>query len=326
MTGPHDLRWGLAASLVALLVLLGFAFLHDPFGTQRTLTTRFDNVENIASGVPVTFAGLPVGEVSGVRLEPASRTFAVALSVRRDWQPSRCAFARIDASNPLATPRIELVAPPGSDCGAVRTAASCAVLDPGGRATLAGCRRGSGLFETASLAIGQAAAVATTANAMAGRLSAMMGSSGSSGLDMARVARDSSAALASLAAISHSLDASLAPGRGDIALTLANVRRASGRAGDFDMATLNGTLHDVRTMVATNQDNIAGILADGRATTAQTHALLEGMASSLDTTSANLARASDSMAALGERLAADPTYVLHGRRYADPPPPSGGPR
>ena len=133
------------------------------------------------------------------------------------------------------------------------------------------------------------------------------------------------AAVAALSGISRKLDASMTPGRGDVALTLANVRQLTGRAGQFDMASLNGTMRGVQTVVGNNQDNISGLLVESRATAAQTRAMLEQLTASLATTSANLARASDSMTALSERLAADPSSVVRGRKFEDPPAPGSKP-
>ena len=329
MRARNSLWWGFATAALALLVIAVLALVPDPFFTQRVVAASFDDVEGVAPGAPVFFRGAQIGAVRSVGLDGPSRLFDVRLGVRRDWHPSACSFARIAEANPLTTPRIELVAVevPGNQCGAARLAQGCDRIAPveRGGANVDGCRRSAGLFQTAALAVGQAAAVAKTANAMAQRLGTMMGSNapGGSPVNMAKVARDATAALAALSGISQKLDASMAPGRGDVALTLSNVRRMTGRAGEFDVASLNGTMRGVQTIVGQNRDNVGGLLTEGRAATVQTRVMLEGLSASLATTSANLARASDSMTALTERLAADPSSVVRGRKFEDPPAPGG---
>jgi hypothetical protein len=326
-TADRQLHWGMATAALALSVILLLAFVPDPFFRDRSLVTRFDDVDSVEPGVAVYFRGAEIGSVRSVELDPATRLFDVDLAVRRDWRPSACSFARITGSNPLVPPRVELVALEigANACPVARAAARCDALAPrAGTPAIDGCRRGPDLFAAATAAVGEAAAMARTANQMATQLAGLMASGGSGGGTLA-IARDSMATVAALRGISERLDASFVPGHGDVALTLANVRRASGRAGSFDVASLNATMREVQTMVAQNQANVAGLLAEGRTTTAETRTLLETMSTSLATTGANLARASDSMGALTERLAADPTYALHGSKFVDPPAPGSEP-
>ncbi len=326
-TADRQLHWGIATAITALVIILLLAFVPDPLFRQTLLATRFDDVESVAPGVAVYFRGAEIGAVRSVTLDPATRLFDVGLAVRRDWRPSACSFARITATNPLAPPRVELVAleTDARACPAARVAASCDPLAPRrGVPAIEGCRRGPDLFAAAAAAVGEAAAVARTANQMATQLAGMMTAGGSGGGTLA-MARDSMATVAALRGISERLDAGLLPGHGDIALTLSNVRRASGQAGNFDVASLNATMREVQAMVAQNQANVTGLLAEGRTTTAETRTLLETISTSLATTSANLSRASDSMGRLTERMAADPSYALHGSKFVDPPAPGAKP-
>ena len=321
-------RWGIATALIATLIIGVLALVPDPFFRSRVYATTFDDVEGVVPGAGVYFAGAQVGTVRSVAIDPPTRLFLVRLGIYRDWRPSKCAFAQIGAANPLAAPRIVLSAPEGGEqrCAVARSVAGCEALKPLGDqgSRITGCGRSPDLFKTAAIAVGEAAAVARTASQMATRLGAMLdGGTGSSPINMAKVAKDSTQALASLSAISQRLDSSLTPGRGDIALTLAKVRRASGRAGEFDMRSLNGTIGEVRTLVAQNQTTVSALLSEGQATAAQTRALLENISGSLVTTSANLARASETMTILTERVASDPTYVLRGQKFQDPPNPGG---
>ncbi|MFY9350966.1 MAG: MlaD family protein [Sphingobium sp.] len=321
-----QIRWGLGAALLAIMVVAVLALVPDPFFRQRVVATSFDDVEGVSPGVPVYFRGAPIGAVRSIDLDGARRIFAVRMGVDRDWRPSDCAFATVASANPLTAPRIELVAleTAPAQCRAARLAYGCDPVPVGaGGEALPGCRRAADLFETAATAIGEAAAVARTANAMAQKLSGMLQGDGSSAVDMAQVAQNATQTLAALNSLSTQLDRSFAPGKGDIALTLSNVRQASGRASQIDVAALNGILRETQALVAQNQASIAGLLAEGRSSAGEVRGILEGASASLVATSANLERTSASLGSLSERLAGDPTYAIRGQRYADPPPPGG---
>ena len=141
---------------------------------------------------------------------------------------------------------------------------------------------------------------------------------------MARLARDATGTVAALNTVSSQLGQSLKPGRGDIAMTLANVRRLSGSAATLDVAAVNGILRDTNTMIARNQENITAMLADTRGASAQTRTMLEGLSASMVQASANLATVSEDVGALTERLSGDPTYAIRGTKFADPPAPGSG--
>ena len=322
-----QIRWGVGAAILAVALVAILALIPDPFFRQRVIATTLDDVEGVSPGVQVYFRGAPIGQVRSVELDGPSRTFAVHMGVAKDWRPSPCAFATVAAANPLTAPRIELVAleTATAQCANARRAYGCdSIAGPTTSDAIAGCRRPADLFETASIAIGEAAAVARTANAMAQRLSTMLQGDGSgSAVDMAKVARNATETLAALNSLSTQLDRSFRPGQGDIALTLSHVRKATGRASEIDVAALNGILRETQAMVAQNQTSIAGLLAEGKGSASEARMILEGASASLIATSANLERTSASLGNLSERLAGDPTFAIRGQRYADPPPPGG---
>lgn len=321
-----QIRWGVGAALLAVAVVAILALVPDPFFRQRVIATTLDDVDGVSPGVQVYFRGAPVGAVRSVDLNRQSRTFAVEMGIDRKWQPSACAFATVASANPLTAPRIELVAleTAAAQCPAARRAYGCDPVPAGqDAAKLTGCRRPADLFETAALAIGEAANVARTANAMAQKLSGLLQGDGAGTVDMAQVARNATETLAALNSLSTQLDRSFTPGRGDIAVTLSHVRQASGRASEIDVAALNGILRETQALVSQNQASIAGILAEGKSSAGEVRTILEGASASLVATSANLERTSSSLGALSERLAGDPTFAIRGQRYADPPPPGG---
>jgi ABC-type transporter Mla subunit MlaD len=326
-----QIRWGLGASAAALVVVAVLALVPDPFFRHRAYTTALDDVGGVAPGTQVFFRGASVGEVTDVRLDPSTRNFGVGLSVSKDWRPSACNYVSVGAANPLTAPHVELVSieEAAPRCRAALVAAGCTAIPPvaGTADAITGCRRAPDLIQTAAAAIAQAAAVAKSANAMATRLAAMLdgagGTGGGSPVDMARLARDATGTVAALNTVSSELGRSLKPGQGDIAMTLANVRRLSGTAATLDVASVNGILRDTNAMIARNQENIAAMLADTRGASAQTRTMLEGLSASMVQASANLATVSDDLGTLTERLSADPTYAIRGTRFADPPAPGG---
>lgn len=336
--GPSSqvqIRWAAATCVAVLVIVALLAFVSDPLFRYRKLTTTLDDVEGIQPGTKVFFRGAAVGDVSSVDLDPATRSFAVKLGVLKKWHPAACSFVQIGASNPFTSPRMDLVAvekaatPASSQCQQAMAAASCMPIPqiPGGGSQIIGCRRSPDLIQTATVAVNAAASVAQTANQMAQRLQSMLqgsGGAGGSALDMASVARNATGTLAALSSLSAQLDRTLKPGSGDVALTLANVRQLTGRAAGLDIASANGILRETHDLVAKNQASIAKLLADGSGATTQARAALEDASSSMIQTSANIDRITSSLNILSEKMAADPTYVLRGQRYSDPPAPGGG--
>ena len=321
-----QIRWGVGVCVAALVVVVVVAFVPDPLFRYRTLTTTLDNVAGLDAGTPVAFRGVVVGAVRSVALDPVSRNFRVALNVRRDWQASACSYVSAAAANPFTPPAIELVAiEPAvaagpAQCQAAMAAQDCAPV-PGldaGAGAITGCRRAPDLITSATMAVKQAASVAATANQMAQRLQAMLGS-GSGGANMAQIADNATQTLAALNSLSDHLDRSFVPGRGDLAVSLGNVRTLTGKMAKVNVAQVDGILQNANGVVADNRTNLA-VLVD-QAAKSSTHAnqLLEGASAQLVEATANLKRMSANMDALSERLAADPTFVLRGQQFKDPP-------
>lgn len=324
-----QIRWGFGTAIAAVMIVAVLDFVPDPFFRYQVLATTLDDVEGVGSGTPVYFRGASVGEVRSVSLDPATRNFGVRLSVLRAWHPSACSYVSVASSNPFTAPRIDLVAieTVPARCGAALAAADCRPVARAGSdpRALTGCRRAPDLIQTAAAAVGEAAGVARAANQMAARLQGMMGSGAGSRLNMAALAGQATGTVAALNSLSVKLDRNFAPGKGDIALTLANVRRMSGRASTIDVGSLNAILRQTQEMIARNQASIQGLLAQSNAGAGQARALLEGASASLISSSANLERVSDSLGTLAEHAAADPTFVIRGRRFKDPPAPGSKP-
>lgn len=326
-----QIRWGLGVSAAAVAAVAVLALVPDPFFRHRAYATALDDVSGVSPGTQVFFRGAAVGEVTKVALDPASRRFGLDLSIEKAWRPSACNYVTVGAANPFTAPRIELVSleQPARACEAALAQAGCSGIAPvaSSHRAITACRRAPDLIQTAAAAVAQAAGVARTANAMATRLAGMLEGSGSgdgtSPVDMARLARDATGTVAALNSVSSELGRSLKPGQGDIAMTLANVRRLSGTAATLDVAAVNGILRDTNAMIGKNQETIAAMLADTRGATQQTRTMLEGLSASMVQASANLATVSDDLGTLTERLSGDPTFAIRGGKFADPPAPGG---
>jgi uncharacterized coiled-coil protein SlyX len=327
-----QIRLGLGACLVALVVVLVLALVPDPFFRQHTYLTRLDNVAGIEPGADIRFRGASVGSVRSVELDPQSRDFTVILGISRRWQAGECSQVEVSAANPLTAPSITLVSfdARGPACMVSRSASGCdPVALPGhpDRPVLVGCRRQPDLLQAAARAVDEAANVARTANAMALQLKQTLQGDGTgkaaSGVGMAAIAEKATGTIAALNSLSSKLDQSLTPGRGDVAVTLANLRKLSGRASQLDVAQANQILAETRSLIASNQASIAELLKRSAGSAAELHSTLEGASASLVEATANLDRISDNLGQLSERLSADPTYALHGQKFADPPAPGG---
>lgn len=325
----QQIQWGLGVSAAAVLAVAVLALVPDPFFRHRAYATALDDVSGVSPGTQVFFRGAAVGEVTRVALDPATRRFGVDLSIVKAWRPSACDYVTVGAANPLTAPRIELVSLDrlGASCRAGLALAGCSGIAPvaSSHRAITACRRAPDLIQTAAAAVAQAAGVARTANAMATRLAAMLEGAGGgatgSPVDMARLARDATGTVAALNSVSSELGRSLKPGQGDIAMTLANVRRLSGTAATLDVGSVNGILRDTHAMIAQNQETIAAMLADTRGATQQTRTMLEGLSASMVQASANLATVSEDLGTLTERVSGDPTFVIRGGKFADPPAP-----
>ena len=318
------------------------AFVPDPFLTQRLFATSVDNVDSVAPGLPVYFAGGSVGQVRWVKLDPARDLYDVGIGLRRDWTPPPCAIVRIAAVNPLAAAKIEVLgrsrsaAAPPQSCEAFRLANGCARLAPpvGVSRPLDGCLRQGDLTQLAAAALSQASQTLAQGQALLTRFSGMSGmggKGGAGGFDLAAVGRNVTETSASLDAISAKLNATLSPRRqADLSAAIGNLRTVSGKAAAFDVASVqttvartNALLEQMNGLLQDNRRSIAAIAAQGAGLTGDSRSLLAAMQSDMIAASANLERTSANLDALSERLNGDPGYLVKGVRYADPPAAGG---
>lgn len=322
-----QVRLGVATVAITLLVVAVLAFVPDPLMRQRAYVTTFDNVDAVSHGAPVYFRGAVVGDIRAVRLDPDRGLFDVRMGVRRDWRPGSCAFARIVAPLPVTAPRVELVSLDDPACAAARLAAGCEVLEPPkeGAVPLPGCRREGDMLHAAAEALAQVTELTRTANRMAAQLQTVMDGSGRPGEAAAvrRLMADAQATLATANQMTARLNHSLAPGRGDAAVAMTNLRTISGKATKIDIDGLNAAIADARALVGRNEANVDALLSQGAGLSVESRALLRDVSGTLVSASANLERTSGNIDALTERLGDDPTFAVRGQDYADPPPPGG---
>lgn len=326
-----QVRIGIGVCVAVLALILVLALVPDPFFRRQTYTTQLDDVAGVAPGTEVYFRGAALGDVRSVALDPASQRFTVRFAVSRDWKPGPCAQVRVSTANPLTPARLTLDsadAAPAAACALARTQSGCdpIALRPGLAADtdarpIVACRRAPDLVQAAAAALAEAAGVAKTANALAQQLAVVMqGAEGGKGVAGGMVT-DVAGTLDAVHALSTQIERNLRPGQGDLAVTLGNLRQFSGRAASVDVAAINAMLQETRALVTANQAHVTEMLRSGAGTASQARATLEASSASLVRASTNLERISSNLDALSERAAADPTALLRGQRYADPPPP-----
>lgn len=324
-----QIRTGIIVCLAALGLVIAFAFLPDPFFRNREYGTLLDDVAGVQPGTTINFRGARVGEVRSVELDPDTRQFLVILSISKRWRPTGCSYAAVSAANPLTAPTVTIEALEGSaatsanQCLADRLAKGCDPLAPPasyGKAALTGCRRSADLIQTATRAIEQASLAARTASTLVMSLQAEV-SGGTGKGKVGAMMYDATQTAAAFNSLATELDRSFRPGKGDVAVTLANLRQFSGRAAGFDINGVNATVAEARKLVAENQATIAALLRDSAGTAGQARATLEAASASLVAASANLERASANIDRVSEQVAADPSSIVRGRDLRDPPEP-----
>ncbi len=335
-----QIRFGAAAAVLILTLTSVAAFVPDPFLTQKVYATSVDNVDSVAPGLPVYFAGGQVGQVRWVRLDPARNLYAVGVGLRRDWRPPPCAVVRIAAVNPLAAAKIEVlgrtlgaVGPPQS-CQAFRLSTGCARLAPPAAAAepLDGCLRQGDLTQLAAAALAQASQTLVQGQALLARFDGMAAGAagkGAGGFDLAAVGRNVTSTSASLDAISAKLNATLSPQRqADLSAAIGDLRTVSGKAAAFDMASVqttvartNALLEQMNGLLQDNRRSIQAMASQGAGLTSDSRSLLSAMQADMVAASANLERSTSNLDALSERLNGDPGFLVKGARYADPPQP-----
>jgi len=169
--------------------------------------------------------------------------------------------------------------------------------------------------------VAEVATVARSANALTTRLQSVLPADGGSSIDIKALAASATSTLTAANELTMRLDRSLAPGKGDVALTLANARRASDHVADIDVASLNQSLAQMKALLTENQASVTALLNQSKDVAGDSRTLLENLSASLVESSGNLQRASDNLDILSARVAADPSYVLRGQKFAVPPPP-----
>lgn len=328
-----QIRVGIIACLVALGLVLVLTFLPDPFFRNREYVTLLDDVAGVQPGTAINFRGARVGEVRSVELDPATRQFLVVLSVTKRWRPTACSQAKVSAANPLTAPTMTIEAIEGSPAGSAkaclteRLATGCDPLAPPmtfGKAALTGCRRSPDLIQTATRAIEQASLAARTASTLVMSLQAEVTGGAEAGKGKGKVGEmmdDATQTAAALNSLANQLDRSFRPGKGDVAVTLTNLRQFSGRAAGIDINGVNATVSEARKLVAENQASVAVLLRESASTAAQARATLEAASVSLVAASVNLERASANIDRASEQVATDPSSILRGSDLRDPPEP-----
>ena len=106
--------WVGLLGLIGVTALLGLAFKVSDLSlisTRRSysLNAVFDNLGSLKVRAPVTVAGVRVGEVAAVKLDPVTYKATVTLAIERDYQFPEDSSAKILTAGVLGANYVEIV-------------------------------------------------------------------------------------------------------------------------------------------------------------------------------------------------------------------------
>lgn len=94
-----------------LLFIWGYGFLkgHDLLSNYKMLYVKYDNVDGLAVGAPVTISGLPVGSVKKITLQPESGKLVVQIQIKSDFPISKSSIAQMYSPSALGGKQIAIL-------------------------------------------------------------------------------------------------------------------------------------------------------------------------------------------------------------------------
>ena len=97
----RELKTGIFAVVVILLFIFGYSYLKGTnlLENQRTFYVKYNNVEGLAVGAPVTINGYQVGKVLDIDFINGSGDLLVAFSVEKDFEFSKASIVEIYSSS-----------------------------------------------------------------------------------------------------------------------------------------------------------------------------------------------------------------------------------
>lgn len=96
----RELKTGIFAIVVILLFIFGYSYLKGTnlLDKKRTYFVKYNNVEGLAIGAPVTINGLQVGRVQGIDFVNGNGDLVVSFSVEKEFKFSRQSIVQIYSS------------------------------------------------------------------------------------------------------------------------------------------------------------------------------------------------------------------------------------
>jgi len=96
----RELKTGIFAIVVILLFIFGYSYLKGTnlLDNQRVYHVKYNNVEGLAVGAPVTINGYQVGKVQNIDFANGSGDLVVTFSVEKDFKFSRKSIVQIYSS------------------------------------------------------------------------------------------------------------------------------------------------------------------------------------------------------------------------------------
>ncbi len=94
-----------------LLFIWGYGFLkgHDLLTSYKMLYVKYDNVDGLAVGAPVTISGLPVGNVKKIELQPETGKLVVQIQIKSDFPISKSSVAQMYSPSALGGKQIAIL-------------------------------------------------------------------------------------------------------------------------------------------------------------------------------------------------------------------------
>jgi phospholipid/cholesterol/gamma-HCH transport system substrate-binding protein len=265
--------------LVAIALLLGTLFaITGRSGATATYTANYRNVTGLSFGAPVYYEGFRIGQVETIEpVRTDGRTsYAVELSVRRDWPIPADSVAQLASSGLLADVAIS-----------IREGSATQILEPGSAIT---SREGADVFAALNELAGEVTSLTRTRiTPLVDTLSRRVDSiSQSFDTQTPVLLTDAAALLKRLNEAAESVNLVLGPqNRGNIDQTLASIRAVAKDLEDTQ-AKLDQLVSDAGSIAAENRPVVRDSIRDLSQITTALARRIDAISHNLESSSRNL--------------------------------------
>lgn len=110
MKVSNETKVGVLATVSIVLLVLGYNILrgNNTFGKDQIFYSEYANVEGLSTSSMVSFKGLVIGKVRGLRYNPESGKIRVEFSVNEDYKIPKGSVAKIAAGDLLGSKLIDM--------------------------------------------------------------------------------------------------------------------------------------------------------------------------------------------------------------------------